>query len=642
MAKRSFLLRAPLRAPLVASLIAALVFCSCTSLERAETTGAHDSTATGGSDKDAEAPAPPAAAPEKAPRIETTPGISDESSPSGDGLRGTVMESKSDEPEFMMESADAGGADIAGEAPAPRRGTSTAGSTPSTSGLKAGFADDNRQYGYFVGFLEEFADVPHYELSVAERIVISVRDENNRPVANAVISILSDGREIVAGRTTADGSYQFNPSGYPSSGPDYRAEVRSPGQAPGAASVDFGRYGERSITATIDAPRATLDPVPLDILFVLDTTGSMGEEIQRLRATIELIHLNLTSMSSRPDVRFGMVLYKDIGDEYDTRIVPLTGELDEFRRSLDLVEASGGGDTPENLQGALERAFKEIEWNANGVRLGFVITDAPPHLDYGQEYTYAHASRDARAAGIKLFSVGTGGLSLDGEYVLRQIAQYTGGKYIFLTYGESGESEGGAVGSVSHHTGANYQTDKLEAIIIRFAKEELSHLSDDPLTEDLPYFEATSIEGEERQETLMKLFRMAVDQLSDFSTFAVGADTVAAVLPVEAATDQMLLDAEYFTEQMLLSLADSEGFTLVERQNVQDIIDELKFQLSGLTDSTKVIEIGNLLNAEVLITGKLYLAGDFELFLRLLRVENGEVLSVTKAVIGRELGIGVR
>ena len=129
-----------------------------------------------------------------------------------------------------------------------------------------------------------------------------------------------------------------------------------------------------------------------------------------------------------------------------------------------------------------------MSWNRNGIRLAFIVTDAPPHLDYGQQYTYVEAVHDARSAGIKLFSVGTGGLDLAGEYVLRQISQYSGAKYIFLTYGETGESEGGAPGSVSHHTGANYQTDKLEAIIIRFAKEELANVMGQPLEgeEDKP------------------------------------------------------------------------------------------------------------------------------------------------------------
>jgi hypothetical protein len=135
-----------------------------------------------------------------------------------------------------------------------------------------------------------------------------------------------------------------------------------------------------------------------------------------------------------------------------------------------------------------------VSWNRDGIRLAFVITDAPAHLDeYGPSYTYVDAVHDARKLGIKFFSVGTGGLPLEGELVLRQVAQYTYGKYIFLTYGESGESEGGAPGSVSHHTGANFRTDKLETIIIRFAKEELAFLTNQPLQESEDYFQANRV-----------------------------------------------------------------------------------------------------------------------------------------------------
>ena len=549
------------------------------------------------------------------------------------GLRGAEAKKAESELEFMTVEEE--GETTADAAPAPSLGRG--GAPPSSSGLKAGFADDNRQYGYFVDFLAQYPDVPHYELDVTERILFQIRDNSGKPVNNTSIAISAGGREIVRGITLADGSYQFNPGEFTGYGPSYEVRLPFAGK-----TIAFDRYGLRKHVVELDSARVVPDPVPLDIVFILDTTGSMGEEIYRLRATIELIHLNLTSLSYQPDVRFGMVLYKDVGDEYDTRVVPLTGDLEEFRRALDLVEASGGGDTPENLQAALDRSMHEIAWNHDGIRLGFIITDAPPHLDYGQEYTYASAARDARAGGIKLFAVGTGGLPLSGEYVLRQIAQYTGGKYIFLTYGESGESGGGIPGSVSHHTGANYQTDKLEAIIIRFAKEELSYQTDQPLEDDDPYFEALKLASEEREETLAKLFLMAVDQLSDYSTYALEAGTVAAILPLEPSSERLSLDAEYFSEQMILSLADSTDFTIVDRGNTQDVISELKLQLSGLTDGATVAEVGKLLNAQVLVVGKLYRPDDYELFLRLLRVESGEVLSVTKAVIAKDLGINPR
>jgi hypothetical protein len=278
------------------------------------------------------------------------------------------------------------------------------------------------------------------------------------------------------------------------------------------------------------------------------------------------------------------------------------------------------------------------------VRLGFIITDAPPHLDYRQRYTYAQAVKEAKEMGIKIFSVGTGGLDLLGEVVLRQIAQYTSAKYIFLTYGETGESEGGAPGSVSHHTGANYQTDKLEAIIIRFAKEELSHITDQPIEEEEEYFTASKIGEEEREETLNKLFSMAVSQLIDYSTVRIPKGTAAAVLPLSPAQKHLSLNSEYFTEQLLLSFGKDmtfkELFRIVERKDLQSVLEELELQLSDLAEEQGAAKVGELLGAELLIIGKLYsTAKGYELFLKLVRVETGEVLSVTKAIIDKGLGL---
>jgi hypothetical protein len=379
--------------------------------------------------------------------------------------------------------------------------------------------------------------------------------------------------------------------------------------------------------------------VPLDIVFVFDTTGSMGEEIERLKTTIEIINLNLTSMAARPKVRFGMVLYKDTGDSYRTKVVPLTDDLYGFQRELNRVTAGGGGDYPEDLEAALADLFTSIDWNPDGIRLAFIITDAPPQLR-ADTYTYADAVHDARELGVKIFSVGTGGLDSAGEYALRQIAQYTYGKYIFLTYGESGESEGGAPGSVSHHTGANYQTDKLEAIIIRLAREELSHLTDVSVQDDEDYFRASEVAEGQRSETLAKLFEMALGQLVDYSSYGIDPGTPAAALPIVPNPESLKLDAEYFGDALTDALARNGSFRMVERRDLQRILAELELQLSGLADEANAARVGRLLGAELLVSGSLYRRSEgFELFIRLVRVESGEILAVAKAVIAPGLGI---
>jgi len=512
---------------------------------------------------------------------------------------------------------------------------------PTASGLKAGYADDNRQYNYFLQFLREYAGgVDHVPIPVEERIILRARDERGKPLGNAAVRVLGpEGAELARGLTYADGSFLFFPSEH---GQErrYRA-LLTYNQA--TREAWFEREGRREVPVDFAFSRPAARSVPLDLLFILDTTGSMGEEIQRLKTTIELINLNLSSLSSRPRIRFGLVLYRDRGDEYVTQTVPFTEDLESFQASLNRVEADGGGDDPEDLQAALQAALR-LSWNRGGIRLAFVVTDAPPHLDYGQDYTYADAAREAREQGIKIFGVGTGGLDLAGELVLRQVAQYTAARYIFLTYGEQGESAGGAPGSVSHHTGANFQTDKLEAIIIRFAREELAFGSDQPVDVEEDYFQATRVDEEQKNQTLDKLFGMAVSQLIDYSSFRIPPDTPAAVLPLAPASQELGIPAEYFTEQLVLSFGRGEvtrkTFRVLERRNLQNILSELELQLSGLAEEGQAARVGKLLGARVLVVGRLYSKGPaYELFLKLLWVENGEVLSATKALIDRRLGV---
>ncbi len=580
------------------------------------------------------------------------PGLSESPPPREDGSKASGVEKRESAADESVEAPRSEEADAAGIAEAvpeakaaPSGSVSTRSSGTSTrpqvSGLKAGFADDNKQFNYFVQFLSIYgAQVNHIPIPIEERLILKVHDNEGKSIPNAEIAIYGLNQSFLGrGTTYADGSFLLFPAEYGDQ-QGYTIEVTYNQQR---KTVSLDRFGRRETLVTFDAPRVEMSRIPLDLLFILDTTGSMGEEIQRLKTTIDLIKLNLASLSSKPQVRFGMVLYKDRGDEYVTEVVPFTENLQEFQSALDAVEASGGGDTPEDLQSALEQAIR-LSWSRGGVRLGFIITDAPPHLDYGQRYTYAQAVKEAKEKGIKIFSVGTGGLDLLGEVVLRQIAQYTSAKYIFLTYGETGESEGGAPGSVSHHTGANYQTDKLEAIIIRFAKEELSHITGQPIEEEEEYFTASKIGAEEREETLNKLFSMAVSQLIDYSTVRIPKGTAAAVLPLSPAQRHLSLNSEYFTEQLLLSFGKGkmfkELFRIVERKDLQSVLDELELQLSDLAEEQGAAKVGDLLGAELLIIGKLYsTAKGYELFLKLVRVETGEVLSVTKAIIDKRLGL---
>lgn len=505
------------------------------------------------------------------------------------------------------------------------------------SGLKAGFADDNKQFNYFVNFINTYKDtIPYYPINISERIIHYCRDVAGKSIPNAIVKVYSGKKLLTTGKTYADGSFMFYPSEYGA----HTTYLLTFEALNAKAKIAVNRQGKREHVVTVSTQRPQYKNIPLDMLFVFDTTGSMGEEIARLKKTIEIINMNIASLSTRPDVRFGMVLYKDKGDEYVTKIIPLTNNLEKFQKELALVTAGGGGDGPEDLQSALADAVKKIKWNTGGIRLAFIITDAEPHLDYGQRYTYVDAARDAKKEAIKFYSIGTGGLPLAGEFVLRQISQYTQGRYIFLTYGERGESEGGKEGSVSHHTGANFQTDKLESIIIRFAKEELAHLTDQPLEDGEDYFDAKKVEDETNDQTLQKLFDMAIAQLIDYSAISIQKGKPTAVLPIQTSDSTLSTNAEYFTEQLSMALGKNKMFTQVERRNMQQILNEIGLGQTGIVDEATAAKAGKLLGANMLITGKLYKKNDnYELFIKLLRVETAEVLSATKAIVDKQLGV---
>jgi Mg-chelatase subunit ChlD len=136
-------------------------------------------------------------------------------------------------------------------------------------------------------------------------------------------------------------------------------------------------FGQRT-----DAARDTLEMV-----FVLDTTGSMGGLIEGAKQRIWGIINDVMQKPSKPRVRVGLVAYRDNGDEYVTKILPITEDLDKAYTTLMDYRADGGGDTPENVRKALAEGVRNAGWSKSGPNLAqivFLVGDAPPQA-YEQE-----------------------------------------------------------------------------------------------------------------------------------------------------------------------------------------------------------------------------------------------------------------
>ena len=168
----------------------------------------------------------------------------------------------------------------------------------------------------------------------------------------------------------------------------------------------------------------------MEVVFVLDTTGSMSGMIAGAKQKIWAIANKLKSADPTPEIRFGLVGYRDRGDAYVTKVFGLSGNLDEVYTHLYSFAAEGGGDTPESVNEALHKAVRDLQWSSDPevLRVIFLVGDAPPHMDYQDDVKYQKSCKLANERGILINTLQCG--RLEGtEEVWREIANLTNGTY---------------------------------------------------------------------------------------------------------------------------------------------------------------------------------------------------------------------
>ena len=149
----------------------------------------------------------------------------------------------------------------------------------------------------------------------------------------------------------------------------------------------------------------------------------MAEEIFQIKDNLLSIAEKVVQLPEAPRPRLAMVSYRDREDEYITRLFDFESDANEFSKTIKDVEADGGGDYPESLNEGVHVAVNKTSWNEgdpNAVRLIFLIADAPPQLNYEQDYDYSYTLVETQEKGIKVFAVASSGLRKTGEFIFRQ------------------------------------------------------------------------------------------------------------------------------------------------------------------------------------------------------------------------------
>jgi hypothetical protein len=337
-----------------------------------------------------------------------------------------------------------------------------------TSSLQAGSVDDNTDFSGYLDYLARYETLglPGRPFDPTGRIVVTVTGVNGLPVAGTPVVVSAGGQAVVQLRTAADGQVIFLPGEY---------GTRQDGYQVSAGDARADATPGNPVALTLSSAGGAQAGMPVDVLFLLDVTGSMGDEIAQLKATIADVSARLGALPQQPDIRFGMTLFRDEGDTFVTSTYDFTNDIAAFRTALDDVVADGGGDTPEAVDEAFAAALHDPSWRdpSSTVQMIFLVGDAAPHVERQLQQPYTASILEAATRGVTVHVIAASQTDDPAEHAFREIAQGTGGRFVFLAYGAAGA----AVGSNSDISSTDYEALSLDDLVVRLVGEELATLT---------------------------------------------------------------------------------------------------------------------------------------------------------------------
>ncbi len=364
------------------------------------------------------------------------------------------------------------GAPLALESPAERavvvkRVPSRSPRAPRRGVLTAGDIDDALNLGAFAryqGGAAKRLKLPRTNLSAP--ILARITDFNGQPAAGMRVTLRKPGaaEPFYSGYSGVDGLVSVFPAAYGHGRPG-KVELRTFPEGQGQAVTRMIATNGKRASVEVNTDQGW-KPDFLDLAFVVDTTGSMADELAWLTKELKSIVRQAKRAAPGVDIRYGLIVYRDRGDQYVVRNYGFTKSQSQMQKWLRAQNAGGGGDYPEAAAQALA-AGAALNWRrGKGERLMFHIADAPAHKRDAK--AYLSAARKAAAQDVQIFGLGASGVGAESEFLMRQASVVSNGRYLFLT-DDSGVGYGHAEPTISC-----YQVSKLNDLMVRVLKSELS------------------------------------------------------------------------------------------------------------------------------------------------------------------------
>jgi hypothetical protein len=305
-----------------------------------------------------------------------------------------------------------------------------------------------------------------WQIAPSGRYTVMLQSESGIPIVDAVVQLLLNRDVVFTSRTDNTGKAECW----------LTIKNETPAiDVDGKLSVQISYNGKTSTINKVKAFENGLNHQKLniscqevenvDVAFVVDATGSMGDEINFLKAEMSDVIFQSKQISNKLNFRFANVYYRDAGDSYVTKSMNFNRILSESDAFINQQYAGGGGDFPEAMDVGLDSAINNLSWSENArARILFLVLDAPPHQNAGVNERLQRLILQAAEKGIRIVPVGASGIDKSTEYLMRALALGTNGTYTFLT------DHSGIGNSHIKPSTDSYEVETLNAIMVRILK----------------------------------------------------------------------------------------------------------------------------------------------------------------------------
>ena len=309
---------------------------------------------------------------------------------------------------------------------------------------------------------EPFKGFPDdWQMYTNHRIAVAITAKN-KPAANATVTLFRNDTPIWTAKTDNLGRAELWVGAFQKekelNTTLLRLKVNE--QWVSTAAISETQVNRIALDETLPSPTNLVQ-----IAFMVDATGSMGDELEFLKMDLKKVIAEVQKTNNQLKISTATVFYRDKGDEYVVKHSPFTEDINQTTEFISQQRADGGGDFPEAVDKALVQ-LNQLQWQPEArTRIAFLVLDAPPHNKPAVINSIQYSMKTAAASGIKLIPVVASGIDKTTEFLMRFIAMYTNGTYVFIT-DHSGIGNKHLEPSVGE-----YQVEKLSDLMVRLIKK---------------------------------------------------------------------------------------------------------------------------------------------------------------------------